>query len=275
MNQQLEGLAPDDLAQPDAQDNITDWALGEFQARYNNPSITKDDIWFYIYGVMHAPDWRATYAKDLRESLPRVPMAPDFTAFRNAGQELMDLHTGYETCPEFEDVVCLVNGQPADADAPDGEVFRITDRMRWAKPQLPGLGDTGEDDDEDDDSSGKGGKSKSPQKYDKTRLVINKQCELTNIPLLAHEYTVSGRSPLEWEVDSLRHKEDTRSGITDDPNTCEQWADNPFELIRHLRRLVFVSVRSAEIIAGLPASLNPAAADAKTADQHATQLEKA
>lgn len=270
----MEGLAPDDLAQPDAQDNITDWALGEFQARYGDQSITKDDIWFYIYGVMHAPDWRATYAKDLRESLPRVPMAPDFAAFRNAGQELMSLHTGYETCPEFDDVVCLVNGQPADADAPDGEVFRITDRMRWAKPQLPGLADIGDDSDED------GGRTKSPQKYDKTRLVINKQCELTNIPLLAHEYTVSGRSPLEWEVDSLRHKEDSRSGITDDPNTCEQWADNPFELIRHLRRLVFVSVRSAEIIAGLPASLspadqNPTAAGANPANHNTTQSERA
>lgn len=241
----MEGLAPDDLARPDAQDNITDWALGEFQTRYGDHSITKDDIWFYIYGVMHAPDWRQRYTSDLQKSLPRLPMAEDFRAFRDAGEELMALHVNFESCPELEEVVCEVNGNVSEGDHFDPEVYRIREKMRWGKFQLPGLASP----DEDTKSS------KPPPKSDKTRLVINEQCELTNIPLEAHEYKVSGRSPLEWAADSLVHKFDKDSGIRDDPNGWDLWADDSFELIRHLRRLAYIGVRSAEIIASLPSSL--------------------
>ena len=87
-------------------------------------------------------------------------------------------------------------------------------------------------------------------------LLINDRCKLVGIPPQAHEYTVSGRSPLEWAVDSLRFKEDKASGITDDPNGWWVWADEPFELIRHLRRLAYVGICSAEIIAALPPALD-------------------
>ena len=66
----LEGMTEDT-------DNITDWCLSEFQTRYEDPSITKDDIWEYLYGVMHAPDWRKRYRNDLQRNLPRVPLAAD------------------------------------------------------------------------------------------------------------------------------------------------------------------------------------------------------
>ena len=66
-------------------DNVTDWCLEKFHARYRDESITKDDIWEYLYGVMHAPDWRDNYKHDLQRNLPRVPFAPDFEAFRSAG----------------------------------------------------------------------------------------------------------------------------------------------------------------------------------------------
>lgn len=87
------GLPPED------DDNITDWALIEFRARYGS-HITKDSIWEYTYGVMHAPDWRERYRHDLQRNLPRIPLAEDFEAFRSAGRELMNLHIGYETVDE-------------------------------------------------------------------------------------------------------------------------------------------------------------------------------
>ena len=218
----LEGMTEDT-------DNITDWCLNEFQTRYEDPSITKDDIWEYLYGVMHASDWRKRYRNDLQRNLPRVPLAADFEAFRAAGRELMDLHIGYETCPEYEGVEVVWDGSP------DLEDYRIKEgkRMRWKQVK-------GED--------GKG-------KVDRTELYINDQCRLVGIPERAQEYTVSGRSPLDWAIDSLRYKHDKPSGITDNPNGWWRWENDPYELIRHLRRLVYVSVRSAEIIAGLPPSL--------------------
>ncbi len=90
---------------------------------------------------------------------------------------------------------------------------------------------------------------------DRTVLWINDRCRLVGIPPEAHEYKVSGRSPLEWALDSLRHKTDKASGIKDDPNRWHAWEHRPFNLIRHLRRLTNLSVRSAAIVSSLPPSL--------------------
>ena len=106
-------------------DNITGWCLTRFRQHYNDPSITKDGIWAYIYGVLHAPDWRTRYAHDLRKGLPRVPFAADFGAFRDAGQALIDLHLGYETCEPWP----LTVTTPAGPD--DAGFYRIDGRMRW------------------------------------------------------------------------------------------------------------------------------------------------
>ena len=76
-----------------------------------------------------------------------------------------------------------------------------------------------------------------------------------DIPKEAHDYTVSGRSPLQWAIDSLRVKHDRKSGITDDPNGWHVWADEPFNLIRHLRRLVSVAVQTTRMVNSLPPSL--------------------
>ena len=216
-------------------DNITDWCLGQFRSKYG-PDLTKDDIWNYLYGVMHAPDWRERYKHDLQRNLPRIPLAQDFEAFRTAGRELINLHIGYETCEEAL-ISCVVDGRIVEdgepvytglfQDDPEflPEVFRIQKKM-WLR--------------QDNDA-------------DTWTLKINDRCSLVKIPGRALDYKISGRSPLEWAVDSLRFKE--HSGIVDDPNGWHVWADDPFELIRHLRRLVFIGIRSAEMIDALPPSL--------------------
>lgn len=208
-------------------DNVTDWALAQFRDRYG-AHITSDDVWEYTYGVMHAPDWRQRYRHDLQRNLPRIPLAEDFEAFRAAGRQLIDLHVGYETADEYP-VECLVDGEP-DEGAADPGAYRIASKMRWG-------GGRGQD------------------KEDRSVLVVNERCRLVGIPPDAHEYTVSGRSPIHWAIESLRVKRDKASGIVDDPNGWHAWADEPFNLIRHLRRLVTVSVETARIVAALPPSL--------------------
>ncbi|MXX00499.1 MAG: hypothetical protein F4Z79_02610 [Acidimicrobiia bacterium] len=211
-------------------DNITDWCLEEFRAHYRDETITKDDIWEYLYGVMHAPDWRERYRFDLQRNLPRVPFAPDFEAFRRAGRKLMDLHINYETVPEWE-LTCLVDDKP-DEGASDPDAYRIAPhkKMRW-------------------------GKDETDKSEDRSVFMVNDRCRLVGIPPEAHEYTVSGRSPLEWAIDSLRWKLDKPSQIEDDPNGWRAWADEPFNLIRHLRRLVYISVETARTVKSLPPSL--------------------
>ena len=88
-------------------------AFDRFQDHYNDPTITKDDIWAYLYGVLHAPDWRNKYANDLRKDLPRIPFAADFRAFQKAGQQLIDLHLSYETCQPWP-LQVITTGDPDD-----------------------------------------------------------------------------------------------------------------------------------------------------------------
>ena len=220
-------LDPDLLADGTDADNITDWALARFQTRYG-PNVTKDAVWEYMYGVMHAPDWRERYRHDLQRQLPRIPLADDFEAFRSAGRELIDLHVGYETVEEYP-LTCLVDGEP-DEGAADPGAYRIESKMRWG-----------------------GGRGQG--KEDRSVLVINDRCRLVDIPAEAHDYTVSGRSPLHWAIESLRVKHNKDSGIVDDPNGWHAWADEPFNLILHLRRLVTVSVETARIVSALPPAL--------------------
>ncbi len=83
-------------------ENITDWSLSEFRSHYSDTSITKWDIFYYIYAVLHHPVYRSKYAANLRRSLPRIPYAPDFRGFAEAGKLLADLHVNYEEQPEYK-----------------------------------------------------------------------------------------------------------------------------------------------------------------------------
>ncbi len=83
------------------QDNITDWALERYQNIYQDNTITKEDIFFYTYGLLHSPEYRDTYQANLIRGIPHIPMAPDFWAFSKSGRKLADLHLNYETCKRY------------------------------------------------------------------------------------------------------------------------------------------------------------------------------
>lgn len=83
-------------------ENITDWALEEFRSHYKDRSITKWDIFYYTYAVLHHPEYRMRYAANLKRELPRIPYAPDFHAFAKAGKCLAELHVDYEKQKEFK-----------------------------------------------------------------------------------------------------------------------------------------------------------------------------
>ena len=200
-------------------DNVTDWCLQQFRNQYPALHITKDDIWSYLYGLLHAPDYRERYKADLSKDLPRIPFAADFGAFRDAGTALAQLHVGYETCSKYELQEDLSSGGPG--------AYHLGERkMRW--------GSTG----------------KEP---DRSVLHVTDYVALRGIPEAAHAYVVNGRTPLEWAVDRLHIRRDKESGIVNDPNAW--FADNPAGLVSHLRRLVQVSVETTRIVAGLPPAL--------------------
>ena len=197
-------------------DNITDAALAAFRAHYLDDTITKDAIFDYVYGVLHAPEYRARFASDLSKELPRVPMAPDFRAFADSGRALCDLHLSYETCEKHPLTIEFSSGVEATP-----EQYRLgTRRMR--------LIDDGK------------------------TLVVNEHVRLAGIPSEAHEYEVNGRTPLGWFIDRYHIKTDSKSGIVNDPNG---WFDDPRDLVSAVRRIVHISVRTVAIVRSLPNSL--------------------
>ena len=83
------------------QENITDWALEQFRWHYEDDAITKWDIFHYVYGLLHHPDYRERYQANLKRELPRLPFTPEFWRFAKAGQRLSEIHVGYEDMPEY------------------------------------------------------------------------------------------------------------------------------------------------------------------------------
>ena len=198
-------------------DNISDTALLAFRESYNDNTITKDAIFDYVYGVLHAPAYRKRFANDLVKELPRIPFAADFHTFAAAGRELTELHLGYEICEKYPlDIIFTQCGEPR------AEHFRVGKRaMRFS-------------DDE------------------RTILIVNDHIRLGGIPAEAHHYQVNGRTPLEWFIDRYKIKQDMKSGIVNDPNA---WFEGTRDLIKAIRRIVYISVRTVRIVAYLPESL--------------------
>ncbi len=162
-------------------ENITDWALSQFHAQYGN-QLTKWDIFHYIYGVLHSPDYRTKYAQNLKRDLPRIPFVPheSFWAFVAAGRELASLHVNYESAPEFR--------------LRHIENRNVPWTWRVEKMRL---------------------------NADKTRLVVNEALTLDGIPPEVFNYRLGNRSALEWVIDQYQVKTDARSGITSDPNNLD------------------------------------------------------
>ena len=198
-------------------DNISDTSLCAFREHYRDNTITKDAIFDHVYGVLHAPSYREEFANNLSKELPRLPFAPDFHAFAEAGKELAALHLGYETCEQHR--LSLVFAHDRE---PQPHHFRLTEKaMRFATPA-------------------------------KTTLTINEHVRVTGIPAEAHRYVVNGRTPLEWFIDRYKIKRDKASGILNDPNG---WFADPRDLVTAIERIVYVSVESTRIIEGLPSEL--------------------
>ena len=207
---------------PERIDNISDTALRAFRNHYHDDSITKDAIFDYIYGILHAPSYRDEFANDLSKMIPRIPFAPDFRAFAEAGQRLADLHLNYDTCEQY----------------PDLKVEPITPSLLWEeKPEHFRLGTRA---------------IRFADRDTKTTLTINEHVCLSGIPEEVHRYVVNGRTPLEWFIDRYKITQDKNSGIINDPNG---WFENPRDLITAIERIVYVSVESTRIIESLPSQI--------------------
>ena len=206
-------------------DNVTDATLTSYREHYGDAGITKEDIFFYVYALLHHPEYRERYEDDLKKMLPHIPRAAGFHTYASVGRELADLHVNYERVEPYPSVQ---EEASLHAPADPWERYRIGER----KMRFPKLG---------------------RRDKDFTRLEYNDYVTLTGIPTEAQGYSISGRSPLEWIIDRYHVKTDKASGIVNDPNDFLREQGRPDAVVDLIKRLVTVSMRTQELLATLPA----------------------
>lgn len=200
-------------------DNITDWALKQFTDRYGKAAaISKDDIFAYVYAVLHDPAYRETYALNLKREFPRIPLYPDFKRWRDWGQRLLDLHIGYET---------VAPAALTRTDTPDPK------RAEGTTPAV---------------------KLKSDP--DNGIIVLDAETQLSGVPSDAWRYRLGNRSAIDWVLDQHKEKTPKDPTIREKFNTYH-FADYKEQVVDLLARVVTVSVETVAItdaMAALPAS---------------------
>ena len=197
-------------------DGISDFILQRAREQYG-PKCTKADVFYYIYGLLYSPDYRTRFEADLTKMLPRIPLLDDvktFRAFSNAGRELAEIHINYETVEPWGEV--LITG--ADSES------RI-EKMRFAKTN-------GED--------------------DKRTIILNAQTKVENIPLLAYDYVINGKSALEWLMERYSYSVHPESHIANDPNAWGQEHAQSHYVLNLLLRIITVSMKTLQIVSKLP-----------------------
>lgn len=213
---------------PRRRDAITDAGLAHFQSAYPGEAISKEDLFYYVYGILHSPDYRERYADNLSKELPRIPRVrtpADFWHFSQAGRDLAALHLNYETVAKYP-LTIDSKGPLTDTD------YRV-EKMKFAKKKDPETG-------------------KSIN--DRSIVIYNNKITIAGIPEAAWDYVVNGKAALDWVMERQAVRVDKASGIVNDAN---DWAIEtmgnakyPLELFQ---RVVTVSLETQKIVAALPA----------------------
>ena len=203
-------------------DGITDAGLQHFKDAYKVQQISKEDLFYYIYGLLHSEDYKKRYADNLSKELPRIPAVKkfaDFQAFSAAGHKLADLHIGYESVQPYP--VEIEGGKLLLSSFVDAD-YRVT-------------------------------QMKFPSKTDKTRVNYNHKITITGIPLEAYDYVVNGKPALEWVMERQAVTTHKDSGIVNDANlwATETMGDATYPL-KLFQRVITVSLETMKIVRALP-----------------------
>ncbi len=195
-------------------DAISNFILDRAKQQYGK-SVTKEDIFYYVYGFLHSKDYRETFANDLKKMLPRLPLVErvsDFWTFSKAGRQLAELHLQYETvAPHPEVIVTSDNGKNYTVE-----------KMRF------------------------------PKKDQKDTILYNSKITVSNIPAKAYEYVVNGKSAIEWIMERYQITTHKESGIVNNPNDWAVEVGNPRYILDLLLSIINVSVQTVDIVNALP-----------------------
>lgn len=207
-------------------DVITETGLKHFRNAYHNKPISREDIFHYIYGLLHSEDYRARFANNLSKELPRIPLinsVEDFRAFRDAGYKLGKLHVGYEKVEPWPVKLDFGGKNPADFDP--------ISFYRVEKMKLPVSG----------------------KKKSRSTIIYNRNITVRDIPEEAWDYIVNGKSAITWIMNRQTVSTDKASGIVSDANRyAVETVRNPRYPLDLLLRIITVSIETMKIVYKLP-----------------------
>lgn len=205
-------------------DGVTDWILSTARKQYGS-KVAKEDIFYYVYGILHSPDYRTAFSADLKKSLPRLPLvesADDFWAFSKAGRTLAELHLNYETIEPYKGCMPIYS---ANANRGDSINYRV-EKMRFGK--------------------------KDSKTADKSIIYYNSAITIERIPLEAYDYVVNGKSAIEWIMERYAVTTNKDSGITNDPNDWAAEHNDEKYIFNLLLRIIALSLATVSIVKTLP-----------------------
>lgn len=210
-----------------ARDAITDDALDRFSAAYPRQPISKDDIFHYVYGILHSEDYLDQYNESLTKELPRIPFvkdADDFWSFSRAGKALGELHVNYEAVEPYP--VQIKQGDLRLANIADPAAFFRVEKMKF------------------------GGKRGA---VDKGTVTYNANITMTGIPTEAYDYIINGKPAIEWVMERQCVKTDAESGIISDANLyAAETVGDPMYPLLLFQRMITVSLETMKIVRSLP-----------------------
>ena len=209
---------------------ISDSIFDIFCDRYPTENILKEDLFFYIYGILHHTEYRDRYRNNLAKELPRIPpvrFSSSFWSLSKAGRELGDLHVNYERVEPYE--VNYVNGDPKDShlDSTDpDEIYRVDEKgMRFVGADL-------------------------------TKVAYNDYITMSDIPISAYNYCLRGRPVLKWIMNRWKVKvDDGKNGshiVNDSNQYAIKTAKNPRYPLNLFLRMITVCLRTQDIISKMP-----------------------
>jgi len=192
-------------------DGISDFMLERCRQEFGYKT-TKEDIFYYVYGLFHSKQYREKFASDLKKTLPRIPLVKDFWTFSKIGRKLAELHLSYEKLP-----------------APDGIVVEGENANNFIVEKM-----------------------KFPSKSERDSIIYNANIKISNIPNECYSYQVNGKSPIEWLMERYQNSTDESSKITNNANEWSSEHNNPKYILTLLLSSMSLSLQTLEYVKQLP-----------------------
>ncbi len=157
---------------------ISGYALNLFRRHYGDHLIAEEEIFYYIYAILHHKGYLEKYKNSLTKEAPRIALSEDFKELSVLGKELGELHLNYES----------------------GEMHASVEYNLLENAEIEGYYDV----------------DKMTKKGDS--IIYNQNIAITKIPQKAFDYVVNGKSTIDWVIERYSITKDKDSLIENNPN---------------------------------------------------------